>query len=138
MSIFSSLMALLPIHAMDTRNDPTSGTRIIPEAPLPVPVVKGVLSRSPEAAYSELCNTRHGVAAAPRPHCPSAPRYRPVATIIGAVVGWGLPPIGSSVTATAASESFGIAYVARIITSPSGFGMNVPALIFAVGVTSHS
>jgi hypothetical protein len=30
------------------------------------------------------------------------------ATIIGAVVGCGLPPIGSSVTATAASESFAI------------------------------
>ena len=64
--------------------------------------------------------------------------HRPVATIIGAVVGWGLPPMGSSVTATAASESLGIAYVARIITSPFGFGMKVPALIFAVGVTSQS
>lgn len=60
------------------------------------------------------------------------------ATIIGAVVGCALPPPGSSVTATAASEPFGIAYVACIITSPLVLGMNVPALIFADDVTSQS
>jgi len=69
----------------------------------------------------------------------SAPRSHFVAlpSMTICPVGCGTPPAGSSVTAMARSESRASAYVARTIASPL-VGVNVPALILAVGVTSHN
>ena len=103
----------------------------------------GALAVTNSSVHSELWQAQRGehTPRAPRPtrlrDWPVGSRYFD-APRKGAVVGCGLPPSGSSVTATVAGELFGSAWVACIVTSPSGLGMKVPALIFAVGVTSQS